>query len=297
MHTCTHCQKDFFSNQSLKRHKMNICLTTCKEIHQHINHLMSINTSNEMIIESLKAKFTLKDINFMDIQHRFTILKHEYARKKIIVSYHLDHAFHNNDFHDGHKEVVKHIFESIYNNDISSKEFSEKIKVEYDFAKFYVSFLDLVKSDHGEPTPRAYKIADDFVSDRINNSVIEESKMSKSSSQRKRSREDETYIRSFHHVSTSSSSSTPVHPISVPTVLSVPMSVTIASSTLVHPISVPTVLSVPISVPTVLSVPVHESTEVTIPDSTELHRGDSTDDSFDFWSSVVKFVDKYTKHE
>ena len=159
---------------------MNICLATCKEIHHHINHLMSINTSDEMIIESLKAKFTLEDINFMDIQHRFTILKHEYARKKIVVSNHLDHAFHNNDFHDGHKEVVKQIYDSIYNNDISSKEFSEKIKVEYDFAKFYVSFLDLVKGDHGEPTPRAYKIADEFVSDRINNSVIEESKNSKS---------------------------------------------------------------------------------------------------------------------
>ena len=59
----------------------------------------------------------------MDIQHRFTILKHEYARKKIVVSNHLDHAFRNNDFHDGHKEVVKQIFDSIYNNDITSKEF------------------------------------------------------------------------------------------------------------------------------------------------------------------------------
>ena len=86
-----------------------------------------INTSDEMIIESLKAKFALKDFNFMDIQHRFAIRKHEYARKKIAVINHLDNAFHNNDFHDEHKEVVKQIFNSIYNNDITSKEFAEKI--------------------------------------------------------------------------------------------------------------------------------------------------------------------------
>jgi hypothetical protein len=49
---------------------------------------MSINTSDEMIIESLKAKFALKDFNFMDIQHRFAIRKHEYARKKTVVINH-----------------------------------------------------------------------------------------------------------------------------------------------------------------------------------------------------------------
>ncbi len=47
------------------------------------------------------------------------------------------------------------------------------------------------------------KIADDFVSDRINNSVTEDTKNSKSGSHRKRSREDDTHIRSFQ-VSTSS---------------------------------------------------------------------------------------------
>jgi hypothetical protein len=78
----------------------------------------------------------------MDIQHRFAIRKHEYARKKIVVSNHLENAFQNNDFHDGHKEVVKQIFNSISNNDMTSKEFAEKIKVEYDFSKFYGSFLD-----------------------------------------------------------------------------------------------------------------------------------------------------------
>jgi len=71
---------------------------------------------------------------------------------------HYLNAFRNYDFHDGHKEVVKQIFNSIYNNDITSKEFAEKIKVEYYFSKFYGSFLDLVKGDHREPTPRAYKI-------------------------------------------------------------------------------------------------------------------------------------------
>jgi len=71
----------------------------------------------------------------MDIQHRFAIRKHEYTRKKIIVSNHLENAFL--DFHDGHKEVVKQIFNSIYNNGMTSKEFAEKIKVEYDFSKCY----------------------------------------------------------------------------------------------------------------------------------------------------------------
>ena len=113
-------------NQSLKRHKMNNCLITCKEIHHHINHLISINTSDDMIIESLKGKFALKDFNFMDIQHRLAILKHDYARKKIIVSNHSENAFQNNDFHNGHKEVVNQIYNSIYNNEITSKEFSEK---------------------------------------------------------------------------------------------------------------------------------------------------------------------------
>jgi len=95
------------------------------------------------------------------------------------------------------------------------------------------------------------------VLDRINDSVIEES------------REDETNIRSFHQASTSSSSSTPVHPISVSTVLSVPY------------------------------VPIHDSTELAISDTTELQRNDSatTDDNFDVWSSIVKFVDKYTTRE
>ena len=109
---------------------MNNCLITCKEIHHHINHLISINTSDDMIIESLKAKFALKDFNFMDIQHRLTTLKHDYARKKIIVRNHLENAFLNNDFHDGHKEVVKQICNSIYNYEISSKQFSDKIKIE-----------------------------------------------------------------------------------------------------------------------------------------------------------------------
>jgi hypothetical protein len=51
----------------------------------------------------------------------------------------------------------------------------------------------------------------------------------------------ETNIRSFHQASTSSSSSTPVHPISVPTVLSVPY-VPIHDST---ELAVPSVLYVP----------------------------------------------------
>jgi hypothetical protein len=217
----------------------------------------------------------------MDIQHRLAILKHEYARKKIVVSNHLENAFLNNDFHDGHKEVVKQILNSIYNHDMTSKEFSDKIKVENDFSKFYAGFLDLIKNDHGEPTLRAYKIADDFVSDRINNSVTEETKNSKSGSHRKRSREDDT--RSFQ-VSTSSSSSSHIQPISVPTVLSVPL--------------VPILESTELAIPLVLSVP-----SVPIPDTTELQRNDSvttdvtTDDNFDAWSSIVKFIDKYTKRE
>jgi hypothetical protein len=252
-------------------------MNTCKDIHHHINHLISINTSDEMIIESLKTKFPLKDFNFMDIQHRFTLLKHEYARKKIVVSNHLDNAFRNNDFHDGHKEVVKQLFNSIYNNDITSNEFSEKIKVENDFSKFYAGFLDLIKNDHGEPTLRAYKITDDFVSDRINNSVIEETKNPKSSSHRKRSREDDTNVRSFYQASTSSSSSTPVHPISVPTAFSVPY--------------VPIHDSTQSAIPSVLSVPIHDSTQSAIPDGTELQRNESvtSDDNFDVWSTIVKF--------
>jgi hypothetical protein len=159
-----------------------------------------------MIIESLKAKFELKDFNFMDIQHRLANLEHDYARKKIIVSNHLENAFNNNDFHNGHKEVVNQIYNSIYNTEISSKEYLDKIKVENDFTKFYRNFLELIKDDHGEPTPRAYKIAEEFMSDRIHNSVIEVNKNSKSGSHRKRSREDDTYLKSFQ-VSTSSSSS------------------------------------------------------------------------------------------
>ena len=122
----------------------------------------------------------------------------------------------------------------------------------------------MIKNDHGEPTPRAYKIADNFVSDRIDNSATEETTNSKSGSHRKRSREDDTYIRSFQ-VSTSSSSSSHIQPISVPTVLSLPL------------------------------VPIHESTELAIPDTTELQPSDSatTDDNFDFWSSIVKFIDKF----
>ena len=269
---------------------MNNCLITCKEIHHHINHLISINTSDDMIIESLKAKFALKNFNFMDIQHRLAILKHDYARKKIIVSNHLENAFQNNDFHNGHKEVVNQIYNSIYNNEITSKEFSEKIKVENDFSKFYRNFLELIKDDHGEPTPRAYKIAEEFVSDRIDNSVIEVTKNSKSGSHRKRSRDDDTYIRSFQ-VSTSSSSSSssaPVQPISVPALLSVPL--------------VPTLESTELTIPSVLAVPsalIHESTELAIPDTTELQRNESvtTDDNFDVWSSIVKFIDKYTKRD
>jgi hypothetical protein len=42
-----------------------------------------------------------------------------------------------------------------------------------------------------------------------------------------------------------------------------------------------------------------ESTELAIPDTTELQRNESvtTDDNFDVWSSIVKFIDKYTKRE
>jgi len=110
------------------------------------------------------------------------------------------------------------------------------------------------------------KLQTNLCLDRINDSVIEETKNSKSGSQRKRSHEDETNIRSFHQASTSSSSSTPVHPISVP--------------------------SVPY-------VPIHDSTELAISDTTELQRNDSatTDDNFDVWSSIVTFVDKYTTRE
>ncbi len=89
MHTCNHCQKIFFSKQSLTRHIMNI---TCKEIHNHINHLISINTPDDMIIESLKTKFQLKDFNFMEIHHRLNLLKHEYAKKKIIVRNYVENA-------------------------------------------------------------------------------------------------------------------------------------------------------------------------------------------------------------
>jgi len=248
---------------------MNNCRNACKEIHQHINHLMSINTSDDMIIESLKAKFALKDFNFVDVQHRLVILKHEYAKKKNVVSDHLENAFLNNDFHDGHQEVVTQILNSVYNHDITSKEFSDKIKVENDFSKFYAGFIELIKNDHGEPTPRAYKIAEDFVSDRIDNIISEDIKNSKSSSHRKRSREDDTNVRSFYQASTSSSSSTPVHPISVPTVLSVPL--------------VPIIESTELAIPSVLSV--------AIPVATELQRNESvtSDDNFDVWSNIVKF--------
>ena len=98
--------KRFFSNQSLRRHIMNNCLVTCKEIHNHINHLISINTPDDMIIESLKEKFQLKDFNFIEIQHRLNVLKHDYAKKKIAVSNHVENAFVNNDFNDRHNEVV-----------------------------------------------------------------------------------------------------------------------------------------------------------------------------------------------
>ena len=255
---------------------MNNCLITCKEIYHHINHLISINTSDDMIIESLKTKFELKDFNFTDIQHRLANLKHDYARKKIIVSNHIENAFHNNDFHNGHKEVVNQIYNSIYNTEISSKEYLDKIKVENDFTKFYRNFLELIKDDHGEPTPRAYKIAEEFVSDRIHNSVIEVNKNSKSGSNRKRSREEDMYLRSFQ-VSTSSSSSS-----------------SSSSYAPVQPISVPTIESTELTIPSVLAVPA-----APIPDTTELQRNESvtSDENFDVWSSIVKFIDKYTKRE
>ena len=256
MHTCNHCQKDFYCKQSLNRHIMNI---TCKQIHYHINHLISINTPDDMIIESLKEKFQLKDFNFIEIQHRLNLLKHDYAKKKIAVSNHVDNEFLNNDFHNGHKEVVKEIFNNIYNPEITSKEFSDKIKIEIDFAKFYLSFLELIKNDHGEPTTRAYKIADDFVVDRIANSVTEENAHSKSGSKRKRSREDEdTHIRRFQ-VSNSSSSS--------------------------HVQPIPIHASTELTIPTVLSVP----------DTIELQRNESvtSDDNVDVWTNLVKFFDKF----
>jgi len=78
----------------------------------------------------------------MDIQHRLTILKHDYARKKIIVRNNLENAFQNNDFHNGHKEVVNQIYNSIYNNYITSNEYSEKIKVENDFSNSIRTFLN-----------------------------------------------------------------------------------------------------------------------------------------------------------
>ena len=256
MHTCNHCQKDFFCKQSLNRHIMNI---TCKEIHNHINHLISINTPDDMIIESLKEKFQLKDFNFIEIQHRLNVLKHDYAKKKIAVSNHVDNVFLNNDFHNRHKEVVKHIYNNIYNPEITSKEFANQIKIENDFVKFYSSFLEMIKNDHGEPTTRAYTIADDFVVDRIANSVTEENTHSKSSSKRKRSREDEdTHIRRFQ-VSNSSSSS--------------------------HVQPIPIHASTELTIPTVLSVP----------DTIELQRNESvtSDDNVDVWTNLVKFFDKF----
>ena len=256
MHTCNHCQKNFFSKQSLTRHIMNI---TCKEIHNHINHLISINTPDDMIIESLKEKFQLKDFNFMEIQHRLNLLKHEYAKKKIIVRNYVENAFVNNDFNDRHKEVIKHIYNNIYNPEITSKEFANQIKIENDFVKFYSSFLEMIKNDHGEPTTRAYTIADDFVVDRIANSVTEENTHSKSSSKRKRSREDEdTHIRRFQ-VSNSSSSS--------------------------HVQPIPIHASTELTIPTVLSVP----------DTIELQRNESvtSDDNVDVWTNLVKFFDKF----
>jgi hypothetical protein len=45
---------------------------------------------------------------------------------KIIVRNYVENAFANNDFNDRHNEVVKHIYNNIYNPEITSKEFANQ---------------------------------------------------------------------------------------------------------------------------------------------------------------------------
>ncbi len=68
MHTCIHCQKDFFSNQSLKRHinkgrcnTMSATLET-KQLLDAIKLLKDSHVPEYQIYLTLKAKYSGKNI-------------------------------------------------------------------------------------------------------------------------------------------------------------------------------------------------------------------------------------------
>ncbi len=110
MHTCIHCQKVFFSNQSLKRHinkgrcnTMSATLET-KQMLDAIKLLKDSHVPESQIYLTLKAKYSGK--NIQSIQDCIRSLKEKQVEKVTIVSSKVDEMLNHMELSQTHKQLI-----------------------------------------------------------------------------------------------------------------------------------------------------------------------------------------------
>jgi hypothetical protein len=138
MHTCIHCQKDFFSNQSLKRHinksrcdTMSLTVET-KQMLEAIKLLKDANVPDNQVYITLKNKYSGK--NLLSIQECIRAQKAKQVEKVNIVSSKVDEMIKHMELSPTHKQLIQDLREQpdILDNEIS-------------FVNFYSYYLEQLK--------------------------------------------------------------------------------------------------------------------------------------------------------
>ena len=165
MHTCIYCQKDFFSNQSLKRHinkssckTMSLTVET-KQMLEAIKLLKDANVPESQIYITLKAKFSGK--NLLSIQESIRAQKAKQTEKVNTVSSKVDDMMKQLNVSSTHKKLLQEI-----------KDHPELLENEISFVEFYSYYLQQLKLSKDDATAETFLIAETFLSNNISNELF-----------------------------------------------------------------------------------------------------------------------------
>ena len=165
MHTCIYCQKDFFSNQSLKRHinkssckTMSLTVET-KQMLEAIKLLKDANVPESQIYITLKAKFSGK--NLLSIQESIRAQKAKQTEKVNTVSSKVDDMMKQLNVSSTHKKLLQEI-----------KDHPELLENEISFVEFYSYYLQQLKLSKDDATAETFLIAETFLSSNISHELF-----------------------------------------------------------------------------------------------------------------------------
>ena len=165
MHTCIYCQKDFFSNQSLKRHinkssckTMSLTVET-KQLLEAIKLLKDANVPESQIYITLKAKFSGK--NLLSIQESIRAQKAKQTEKVNTVSSKVDDMMKQLNVSSTHKKLLQEI-----------KDHPELLENEISFVEFYSYYLQQLKLSKDDATAETFLIAETFLSSNISHELF-----------------------------------------------------------------------------------------------------------------------------